>query len=95
MLGAGMEGVEKKYELPDPVELDIYEMNPQERKAHGITDLPGNLFSAILLAEKSPLVKKVLGDHIFDKFIENKRIEWDRYRTHVSRFEIENYLPTL
>ncbi len=95
MLGAGMEGVEKKYELPDPIELDIYEMNPQERKARGITDLPGNLYAAILLAEKSELVKNVLGDHIFDKFIENKRIEWDRYRTHVSRFEIENYLPTL
>jgi len=95
MLGAGMKGVEKKYELPEPIELDIYEMNPKERKSHGITDLPGNLYSAILEAEKSELVKKVLGDHIFDKFIENKRIEWDRYRTHVSQFEIEHYLPTL
>jgi glutamine synthetase len=95
MLGAGMEGIEKKYELPDPIEEDIFEMNPEERKAHGITDLPGNLYAAILEAEKSELVRKVLGDHVFNKFIENKKIEWDKYRTHVSQFEIEKYLPIL
>jgi glutamine synthetase len=95
MLGAGMEGIEKKYELPDPIEEDIFEMNPAERKAHGITDLPGNLYAAILEAEKSELVRKVLGDHIFDKFIENKKIEWDHYRTHVSKFELDRYLPIL
>jgi glutamine synthetase len=95
MLGAGMEGIKKKYELPEPIEEDIFEMNPAERKAHGITDLPGNLYAAILEAEKSELVKKVLGDHIFNKFIENKRIEWDNYRTHVSQFELDKYLPRL
>jgi glutamine synthetase len=95
MLGAGLEGIEKKYELPDPIEEDIFEMNPGERRAHGITDLPGNLYAAILEAEKSELVRKVLGEHVFNKFIENKKIEWDRYRTHVSQFEIERYLPTL
>ncbi len=95
MLGAGLEGIEKKYELPDPIEEDIFEMNPGERRAHGITDLPGNLYAAILEAEKSELVRKVLGEHVFNKFIENKKIEWDRYRTHVSKFEIDRYLPTL
>lgn len=95
MLGAGMEGVEKKYELPDPIEEDIFEMNPAERKAHGITELPGNLYAAILEAEKSELVRKVLGEHIFNKFIENKKIEWDHYRTHVSKYELDRYLPRL
>ena len=95
MLGAGLEGIEKKYELPDPIEEDIFEMNPSERKAHGITDLPGNLYAAILEAEKSELVRKILGDHVFNKFIENKKIEWDAYRTHVSQFEIDRYLAKL
>lgn len=95
MLGAGMDGIEKKVELPEPIEEDIFEMNPAERRAHGITDLPGNLYAAILETEKSKLVKEILGDHIFNKFIENKKIEWDRYRTHVSAFEIERYLPRL
>jgi glutamine synthetase len=95
MLGAGMDGIEKKMVLPDPIEEDIYEMNPAERKAHGITDLPGNLYTAILEAEKSKLVREVLGDHIFNKFIENKKIEWDTYRTHVSQYELDRYLARL
>ena len=95
MLGAGLKGIENKYELAAPVEEDIFEMNPAERKAHGITDLPGNLYIAILTTEKSELVREVLGDHVFDKFIENKRIEWDSYRTHVSQYELDKYLSTL
>jgi glutamine synthetase len=95
MLGAGMDGIDRNLDMPDPIEEDIFEMNPDERKAHGITDLPGNLYSAILEAEKSDLVRDVLGDHIFNKFIENKKIEWDNYRTHISQYEIEKYLPIL
>ena len=70
-------------------------LNPAERQAHGITDLPGNLYAAILETEKSDLVRKTLGDHVFKKFIQNKKIEWDSYRTHVSQFELEKYLPRL
>jgi len=95
MLGAGLEGIEKKYELPEPIEEDIFEMNSAERKAHGIKELPGNLYAAILEAENSDLVKKVLGEHVFSKFIENKKIEWDLYRVHVSQYEIVRYLPKL
>lgn len=95
MLGAGIEGIKKKYELPEPIEEDIFEMNPEERKANGIIDLPGNLYAAILKAEDSELVRNVLGDHVFKKFIENKKIEWDEYRTHVSQFELDRYLPKL
>ncbi len=95
MLGAGMAGIENRYELPEPIEEDIFEMNPAERAVNGITDLPGNLYASILETEKSDLVREVFGDHIFNKFIENKKIEWDMYRTHVSAFEIERYLPRL
>ncbi|MFH1481571.1 MAG: glutamine synthetase family protein [Pseudomonadota bacterium] len=95
MLAAGMDGIEKNMDLAEPIEEDIFEMKPAERMAHGITDLPGNLYAAILETEKSKLVREVLGDHIFNKFIENKKIEWNHYRTHVSQYEIEKYLPIL
>lgn len=95
MLAAGMEGIRNGYELPDPIEEDIFEMNPAERRAHGIRDLPGNLYAAIQETEQSQLVRKVLGEHVFNKFIENKKIEWDMYRTHVSQYEIDRYLPQL
>jgi len=95
MLAAGVKGIEGNYPLPDPIEEDIYEMDEEARKQAGITSLPGNLFEALQEIEKSDLVKETLGDHIFNKFVANKKIEWDRYRTHVSQYEIEKYLPIL
>jgi glutamine synthetase len=93
MVAAGLRGIEENYPLPDPVEEDIYEMDESAREKAGIASLPGNLFEAIKECEKSELIRETLGDHIFKKFIENKKIEWDSYRTHVSRYEIEKYLP--
>jgi glutamine synthetase len=95
MLAAGVKGIEENYPLPEPIEEDIYEMDEAARAHAGITSLPGNLFEALQEVEKSKLVRETLGDHIFNKFIQNKRIEWDRYRTHVSRYEIEKYLPIM
>ncbi|MBE9550636.1 MAG: glutamine synthetase, partial [Proteobacteria bacterium] len=95
MLAAGLKGVEENYALAEPVEEDIYEMDAAARERAGIDSLPGSLFEAIQEVEKSELVRETLGNHIFDKFIENKKIEWDSYRTHVSRYEIEKYLPIM
>ena len=95
MLAAGLDGIENDYQLPDPVEEDIYHMSEAERKARGVQSLPGSLYEAILEYEKSDLVRKTLGEHIFNKFLENKRIEWDTYRIQVNVYEIERYLPML
>lgn len=81
--------------LPEPVEEDIYRMEETERTRRKIAQLPGSLIEAIMVTEKSELVRKTLGDHIFEKFIANKKIEWDRYRTQVSDYELKTYLPLL
>jgi glutamine synthetase len=95
MLAAGMDGIEKGLNPPEPIEENIYEMTEAERKERGITTLPSNLLEAINLAENSELVQKSLGDHVFDAFITNKKIEWDYYRTQVTNYEIQRYLPVL
>ena len=95
MLAAGLKGIKEGYELPDPMEEDVFMMSESERERRGIQSLPGSLEEAIAETEKSELVREALGDHIFGKFIANKKIEWDRYRTHVSQFELEKYLPIL
>jgi glutamine synthetase len=95
MLAAGLKGIEDKLTLPAPVEQDIFHMCEADRAKVGITALPGSLGEAIALTEQSKLVKNCLGDHIFNKFIENKKIEWDNYRIHVSKYELEKYLPIL
>jgi len=94
-IAAGLEGIEKEYTLPEPIEVDIFEMDEKAREEAGITSLPGNLFEAIQEVSKSELVREALGNHIFEKFIENKKKEWDAFRTHVSKYEIDTYLPLL
>ncbi|MBI5196698.1 MAG: type I glutamate--ammonia ligase [Nitrospirae bacterium] len=95
MLAAGLEGIEKNYELPEPVEKDIYHLTEEEKHQLGIKSLPGSLIEAIEIAEKSEVVRKALGEHIFNNFIESKKIEWDDYRIKIHPYEIERYLPIL
>jgi len=95
MLAAGLEGMEKKYKISDPVEPNIYEMEMEERKRRGLQALPGNLFEAIEEAKKSSLVRNTLGEHIFTRFILNKEREWEEYRIQITSHEIKKYLPLL
>jgi glutamine synthetase len=95
MLAAGLEGIEKGLEPPKPVEENVYEMTEAQRRKRGIGTLPASLLEATLLAEKSELVRKALGEHVFEAFIQNKKIEWDHYRTQVTEYELKKYLPIL
>ena len=95
MLAAGLEGIEKEYELADPIENNIFLMTDQQREERGIGSLPRNLSEAISITENSDLVKKALGNHLFNSFIENKKIEWDQYRIQVTEYELKRYLPIL
>lgn len=95
MLTAGLKGIEMKYELPDPVEQDVYHMGPLDRARFGIEELPGSLIEAIEYAEKSEVLREALGDHTFEQLILNKRVEWEDYRIRVTEYEIQKYLPIL
>ncbi|MEA3293597.1 MAG: glutamine synthetase family protein [Euryarchaeota archaeon] len=95
MLAAGLEGVEKGYELPDPLERNIYQMSEAERKNTGVDSLPANLGEAIAETQKSDVVRRALGDHVFERFIALKKQEWDDYRIQVTPYEIEKFLPLM
>jgi glutamine synthetase len=95
MLAAGLAGIEGEYKLADPIEENVFEMSPEEKEKRGIGVLPMNLFEAVALTEKSDLVKTSLGDHVFNSFITNKKIEWDQYRIMVTEYEQRKYLPIL
>lgn len=95
MIAAGYDGIKKGLKLGDPVEENIFEMNEAERRKHNIDTLPGSLENAIREFEKSELMKKTLGEHVFNQLIENKKVEWDKYRITITGYELENYLPIL
>ena len=95
MLHAGLEGIEKGYECPEPMETNLYDLTHDEREARGITQLPETLGEAIEELASSELVRRALGDHIFERYVELKREEWEEYRVQVTQWELERYLPIL
>ena len=95
LLHAGLEGIEKGYELPPPMESNLYKLTPEERKERGIVALPETLGEAIDELAGSDLVRRALGDHIFDAYVKLKRQEWDEYRVQLTPWELEKYLSVL
>jgi len=95
LLHAGLEGIEQGYELPDPMETNLYHLTAEQRKERGITSLPETLGEAIDELSESELAKKALGPHIFDRYIELKRKEWDDYRVQLTEWERDRYLAVL
>lgn len=95
MLHAGLDGIEKGYKVPKAMEQNLYHLSDAQRKQKGIDTLPDSLGHAIEITAKSKLVKEALGDHIFSRFVELKRKEWDMYKIQVSQYELDKYLPVL
>jgi glutamine synthetase len=95
ILAAGLEGLEKKYELPPPTEEDVCELSEAERARRGMTQLPGSLGEAIQRAEGSKLLRRALGEHVYHSFLRNKKIEYDRFRRTLTDYELKTYLPLL
>ena len=95
MLAAGIKGIEENLEPPAPIEKNIYSLSKLDREKHGIDHLPESLGHAISLMSESELLKETLGEHIFENFLHVKRQEWEEYRTRITKWEIDKYLPVL
>jgi len=95
LLHAGLEGIEKGYELPDPMETNLYHLTPEQRREQGIVSLPETLGEAVDALAESELMKRALGEHIFTRYIELKRKEWDDYRIQLTQWELDRYLAVL
>ncbi len=95
LLGAGLKGIEEGYELPPGAEDDVWSLSNAERKAMGYESLPENLSEAIEVMSSSELVAEVLGEHVFEFFLRNKRAEWEEYRHQVTPYERQRYLGVM
>jgi glutamine synthetase len=94
MLQAGLDGIERDLDAPEPVRENIYDFDEAKREEYGIDTLPGNLETAVDALESDDVVMNALGDHVGDKFVEAKRAEFDEYKAEVSQWELDRYLET-
>jgi glutamine synthetase len=95
MLHAGLEGIEKGYEMPAPIETNLYDLTHDERAKLGVEQLPETLGEAVEELAGSALVEKALGEHVFPRYVDLKREEWEEYRVQVTPWELERYLSVL
>src|SRR5262249_54128121 len=100
LLQAGLEGIEKGYELADPMDTNLYHLTAEERKERGIVALPETLGEAGgevpgAGPERRALGRRAFGDHIFDNYVKLKRAEWDEYRIQLTQWELDKYLGVL
>lgn len=89
MLKAGLDGVRNDLPLPPATEENLFE---SERARQGLETLPGSLDEALGAMQRDPLIREALGPHIYERFLDAKRLEWDDYRQHVSQWELDRYL---
>jgi glutamine synthetase len=95
LLHAGLEGIAQGYELPPPMETNLYHLSPEERHERGIISLPETLGEAIDEFAHSELMRRAFGDHIFENYVRLKRQEWDDYRVQLTQWEHDRYLSVL
>jgi glutamine synthetase len=95
LLSTGLDGIKNKTDPGDPVELNVYHMSYEERKAKGIVSLPESLKEALDELESSDLMRDTLGETAFENFLTEKRKEWDLYRMQVTEWEVNRYIKRL
>ena len=93
VLRAGADGLRRRLEPPPPVEENVFDLDPAEIAARGLEPLPGSLGEALDDMRVSGLMREVLGEYLFSRYLEAKRIEWDIYRVQVHQWELDQYLP--
>jgi glutamine synthetase len=92
MLAAGLDGLANETACPDPMTIDLYQLTTVEREERGIDALPHDLFEAVHVAEKSGFLRSAIGEDVHAKLIETKLIEADKFRLHVSPFDIQEHM---
>jgi glutamine synthetase len=89
MLAAGLDGIERRIEPPSPAEEDLFQVDSMRS---GLDMLPGDLGQAIEELKKDEVIQSAIGQHVYERYVEAKSLEWNEYRLYVSRWELDRYL---
>jgi glutamine synthetase len=92
MLTAGLDGIKRKLQPPPPVEEDIYHFDDAQLHELNIDTLPHSLWEALEYLKSDPVIRRGLGKHTFERYIEVKTKEWEEYHIQVTKWEIDKYL---
>lgn len=92
ILAAGLDGIKGNCKDYPPIYDNLFAMNDEERAKIGVYSLPANLHEAVKEFLKDNVIKNAMGEHVCEKLVQAKNIEWDQYRRQVTPWEIEHYI---
>lgn len=98
-LEAGLDGIRRKIDPGDPVDVNIYHLSEDERRKLGVNTLPTSLKEALEEWNSDNICKRVIGKENTEKYIETKTQEWKEYeqlapknKNEVNSWELQKYL---
>jgi glutamine synthetase len=92
MLKVGLDGIKNNLTPPEPVEENIYTLDGESLVQKNISILPTSLLEALDELKKDKVIRDVLGEHLFERYVDVKTKEWDEFKKQVTNWEIETYL---
>ena len=92
LAAAGLDGIDRRLDPGEPLNINLYELTPDEIRERGIGLLPQSLSEAVDALAADEVVKNGIGAQLAEEFIRLKRMEWIEYSRHVGEWETERYL---
>lgn len=91
LLKAGLDGIKNNMKLPTIINTNLYELSPEEAEKTGIERLPKSLEEAIEAYKESSLLHELLGDKLFQDYLQAKIKELADFSLNINNWELIRY----
>ena len=79
LIAAGMDGIERELEPPEPIDVDPATLSNEERERLGLDRYPTTLGEAVDRLQDDKVLREALGDLLFRSFVAVRLSEWEAY----------------
>jgi glutamine synthetase len=91
LIAAGLDGIERGLDPPEPVEVDPATIDEQEREARGIVRLPATQQEALDALASDDVLTGALGPVLTESYLAVRRSEWEAYSAGDEAFEQQGH----
>jgi glutamine synthetase len=91
LIAAGLDGLERGLEPPEPVDVDPATIEERERARRGIDRLPSTQAEALDALERDELLTSMLGPVLANAYLTVRRSEWAAYSAGDAAFEQQGH----
>ncbi len=91
LIAAGLDGLERGLEPPEPVEVDPATLSDEDRAARGVDRMPATQAEALDALAADGLLLGALGEELAGSYLAVRRSEWEAYSAGDEAFEQQGH----